>query len=187
MVAGRLARRIGTVGEVRVGLTERRVGGAERPEDLVGRHVEEPERVALGGSQAAPVGAGRLQETEGADDVRGDELPRTVNRAVDVALRREMDDRPHAVFGEESLHERLIADVATDERVPGVAVEGGEIAHVPGVGELVEVDDRLVVGREPVEDEVAADESGAAGDENHVGPVPEPERHGCEAGRGPAS
>jgi hypothetical protein len=46
----------------------------------------------------------------------------------------------------------------------------GQVAQVAGVGERVEVDDRLVGRRQPVEHEVAADEAGAAGDEDgHVG------------------
>ena len=41
-------------------------------------------------------------------------------------------------------------------------------SRVAGVGELVEVDDRLVARGEPVEDEIGADEAGAAGDQDHV-------------------
>jgi hypothetical protein len=44
-----------------------------------------------------------------------------------------------------------------------VAVQAGEVLEVAGVGQLVEVDDRLVRLRQPVENKVAADEAGAAG------------------------
>jgi hypothetical protein len=42
-----------------------------------------------------------------------------------------------------------------------------QVAEVAGVRELVEVDDGLARGGEPVEHEVGADEAGAAGDEDH--------------------
>ena len=48
-----------------------------------------------------------------------------------------------------------------------VALERRKVAEIPGVGELVEVDDRLGARREPIEDEVGADEAGASGDQNH--------------------
>ncbi len=61
-----------------------------------------------------------------------------------------------------------VADVAVDEGVGGIAGERGEVGGVAGVGELVEIDDGrgAWLGFEPVEDEVGADEAGAAGDED---------------------
>ena len=50
-------------------------------------------------------------------------------------------------------------------------LEGGEIFEVAGVGQCVEIDDRFLRLRQPVEDKIAADEAGAAGDKNFL--------HGC--------
>jgi nucleoside-diphosphate-sugar epimerase len=47
------------------------------------------------------------------------------------------------------------------------AGERAEAPQVAGVRELVEIDERLAVVREPVEHEVRTDEAGAAGDEDH--------------------
>ena len=57
-----------------------------------------------------------------------------------------------------------------------VAVQAGQVLAVAGVGQGVQVDDGLCagVGRgQPVEDEVAADEAGAAGDKEGHGRGPD--------------
>ena len=80
-----------------------------------------------------------------------------------------MDDRARPVRAEQRVDQRAIADVAADEDVAGVAFEARQVGEIAGVGEGVEVDDALLRGLgggEPVEDEVAADEAGAAGDED---------------------
>jgi hypothetical protein len=147
-------------------LGERRRGGRERAVDLVGRDVEEAERGALGAGEARPMQAGRLEQGEGALDIRLHECRRSVDAAVDVALRREMDDRARPVPHQKRVDERTVEDVAVDEGVARVAVERREVLAVAGVGEGVEGDDRLAGGGDPVEHEVRADEAGAAGDED---------------------
>src|SRR5206468_8220584 len=54
-----------------------------------------------------------------------------------------------------------------NEHVARVACERGQAAQVAGVTQLVEIDDRLGVMREPVENEVGADETRATGNEDH--------------------
>jgi hypothetical protein len=76
-------------------------------------------------------------------------------------------------FGQQAVDQRAVADVALHEDVARIALQAGQVGAVAGVGERVEVDDRLVRCRQPVEHEVAADEAGAAGDENG---------HGCSGG-----
>ena len=78
----------------------------------------------------------------------------------------EIDDRARLVLGEQRADPREIADVAMHEDVARIAREAREVLKVARIGELVEVDDRLVGLRQPVENEVATDETGAAGDEN---------------------
>jgi hypothetical protein len=111
--------------------------------------------------------AGRLQEPEGPDHVGRDKILGAVDRAIHVALGGEVDERPRAVLGQEPRHEFAVGDVAPHEPVPRVIGQAREVGQVAGVGELVEVHDRLVGGGEPVEHEVTADEAGAAGDEDH--------------------
>ena len=93
------------------------------------------------------------------EDVRDDELRRADDRAVDVRLGGEVDDRLAAL---RSLRHGLrVGDVALVELV----LDAVEVGAVAGVGELVE-DDHLVAGRREAVDEVRADEPGAAGDEH---------------------
>ena len=58
-----------------------------------------------------------------------------------------------------------ITDIAAHEAVARVAFHIAQVVQVAGVGELVQVDHVVVVLRQHVADEVAADEAGAAGDE----------------------
>ena len=119
-------------------------------------------------ASSTPVGAHGFEQAEGADDVGLDEVFRAVDAAVDVRFGGKIDDGAGLVLGEQLGDEVEVADVALDEDVARVALERGEVLEVAGVGQRVEVDDGLVGMGQPVEDEIAADEAGAAGDEDHL-------------------
>ena len=91
-----------------------------------------------------------------------------MDAAVDVRFGGKIDDGAGLVLGEQFGDEVEVADVALDEDVARITLQGGEVLEVAGVGQRVEVDDRFIRLRQPVEDEIAADEAGAAGDENHL-------------------
>src|SRR5262249_46649496 len=94
-----------------------------------------------------------------AEDVGEDELGRSEDGAVDVALRREVDDRLAAFC---RAHDRLgIGDVALEE----VVLDPLEVRTVTRVGQLVE-DGALAARGAQRARELRADESGAAGDED---------------------
>ncbi len=69
------------------------------------------------------------------------------------------------VLGEDPAHLVAVGDVALDEGQARVVEDVGEVLQAAGVGELVEDDDPGLGLGEGEPDEVAADESGAAGDE----------------------
>lgn len=48
-----------------------------------------------------------------------------------------------------------------------IALKGGEVLEVAGVGQGVQVYDGVVRLRQPVKDKVTSDKAGATGDENH--------------------
>jgi len=79
-----------------------------------------------------------------------------------VALGREVQDGPGRVLAQQGVQQRAIADIALHEDMPGVALQAFQVGQVPCVREQVEVDDAFVSTRQPIEDEVAADEAGAA-------------------------
>src|SRR5215218_1441281 len=110
--------------------------------------------------------AGGLQQLEGAYDVGLDEGAGVVDRAVDVALGGEVDHRRGTMLGEDAPHLPAVRDVAVEEREARIVQHAGEVLEAAGIGELVEHED---AGRRLGEDEpheVAADETGAAGDED---------------------
>ena len=110
---------------------------------------------------------GRLQQREGAHHVGAREGERIDDRAVDVALGRQVDDRVDVVPGEEAPQGLEVAYVAPLEDVVGLRLDVGEVGQVARIGEFVEVDDAVVgifADEEPRH--VRADEPGAAGYED---------------------
>ena len=99
-----------------------------------------------------------------AADVRLDEVRCIVDRAVDVRFGGEVDDSIAATHGGDDFVP--VDDVAADERVARIVCDVAQIVEVARVRERVEVDDGNVGALgEDVADEVAADESRAAGDQ----------------------
>ncbi len=122
----------------------------------------------LGFGKSVPVGAHGFEQAEGADDVGLDEVFRAMDAAIDVGFGGEVDDGAGLVFGEQFGDQVEVFDVAFDEDVARIALQRGQVLQVAGVGEGIEVEDRLAGTRYPVQDKVCADEAGATGDENHV-------------------
>ena len=148
-LATRLRRRVRAGRAQRCVLRARRRAERDVAVDLVGRHLHEPLAVMT-----------RVVEQHlRAEHIREDEFGRPEDRAVDVGLGREVDDRVDTV---RRPRDRLgIGDVAVVELV----VDAVEVRPVARVGELVENDHLLAVHREPP-GEVRADEPGTAGDED---------------------
>ena len=131
---------------------------AERAVHLVGAHLDEA---------AHPGAASSVEQHLGPGDVRLDEDARPQDAAVDVALRREVDDGLRLVTPEQLVDEPRIRDVALDEHVVRVFLQIGERLEIAGVRQLVEVDDGQARTLAPeVPDEVRADEPGPAGDQD---------------------
>ena len=132
--------------------------------------MQKPEPASFVRHRAQPNKREPPQQIEGATDIRLDKVPGAVDRAVDVALRREMDDRPRPVLPEQPLHQHAVVDVSADKNMVGSALQALKVAEVAGVGQLVQIDDGLTGLSQPVEYEVGADESGATGhEEGHSG------------------
>ena len=92
------------------------------------------------------------------------ELVRADDRAIDVALGREVQDRVVTDHG--LLDGAAVGDVALHEPEPRLVLEVAQAGQVAGVRQRVEHGD-LVVGRsEDVAGVIAPDESRATGDEH---------------------
>ena len=120
----------------------------------------------LGPGQRRPVAAHGLEQLIGALHIGLDEGARAVQRAIDVAFGGKVEHGARPVLGQQALHQSAVADAAVHKVVPRIALQAGKVFEVAGVSEQVEVDDRLVALSQPVKHEVAADESGTAGDED---------------------
>jgi hypothetical protein len=166
VIGGRLAGRVGAVRLVLLGLSEGWICRRQRSIDLVSGDMEEAEGFLGRIIESIPVGTGGLKESEGADDVCLDELGRPMNGAIDMGLGGKVDDGPRLMLCKELRNEFGIANIATDEGMAGIPLQGGEVLEVARISELVEINDGVVLKSDPVEDEVGTDEAGAAGNED---------------------
>jgi hypothetical protein len=106
---------------------------------------------------------GDVTHDVGAVAVGPDELVRSDDGTVDVALGGEVDDR--VMPGKGGFHGFAVADVSADEGESRIAIQTTKVVEISGVGQGV-VDRHRVVGvRQDLTDVVGADEAGAAGDE----------------------
>jgi hypothetical protein len=125
--------------------------------------VQEAERRALVGRQRLPVVTYRFEQAERADHVGLDERPRPVDGAIYVALCSEVQHRVGFVLRQQTGDQRAVANIAFHEDVVRVAIETGQGFQVAGIGQGIKIDDLHAASR-CFEDEITADESGAAGD-----------------------
>ena len=119
-------------------------------------------------AKAPPVGACGLKKMESPNNVGLDKLAGAMNRAVHMRLGGEVHNSARLVLGEDFVDEDAIADIPSNKDVARIGLKRSEILQVAGVGELVEIDDGCGLRLDPVENEVGADKTGTAGDEDGV-------------------
>ncbi|VGQ12712.1 hypothetical protein SB5531_05089 [Klebsiella variicola] len=88
-------------------------------------------------SKSGPVVTGRLQQSEGADNVSLDKRGRAINRTVHMAFCRQVHHDIRAEFAELGRHGSGIRDIGLGKRVafaPGHRCQGFEVA---GIGQAV--------------------------------------------------
>ncbi len=84
-----------------------------------------------------------------------------------MAFGSEMHDRARPMACKEAVDERPIADVTAHENVVGLAVKAAQVLEVAGIGQGVQVDHGSAAVGQPIQHEIAANKSGAAGNQNH--------------------
>ena len=132
--------------------------------DLVGADLEEAGHAVL---------ARGLQQHEDAVNVGADEAARIVERAVDVAVGGEVDDRVAARH--RGVDCPLVGDVGLHEGEARVARQVGEVGRVAGVGQLVHHHDPVLrVLLQQYVDIIGADEARPA---RHQHPLENAIRH----------
>ena len=106
-----------------------------------------------------------------ADDVGLQKDARILDGAVDVALRREVDDDVGMLLLEEFVDRLAIADVRLHEAEVGVIHHAPERGQIARIGELIQTHDAIIgILFEDMENKIAADKPRPAGDEDgHCG------------------
>ena len=93
--------------------------------------------------------------------------------AVDVAFGSEVNNGAGPLASQQMPDEIAIDNVSLPEALAGMVLDGTQIVKIAGVGEFVEIENaerfggRAVCGK-AVQDEVGADEAGAAGDQDEI-------------------
>ncbi|MDR8799267.1 hypothetical protein FEP84_05680 [Burkholderia multivorans] len=179
MIGAGLGCRVGAVRRVRRRLGELRVRGGQRAEHFVGRDVQEAEGGLVRVVQAVPVLAGSFQQREGADHIGLHEIGRPVNRAIDMAFRREVQHRARLVLGKERVERSAVADIDTRKHVLRIAFQRLQRTKVARVGQFVDVEHGFVGCAQPVEYKVGADKACASCHQYHVVPFTLSGREPC--------
>lgn len=106
--------------------------------------------------QARPVGAHGFKQVERAHNVGLDEIAGTVDRAIDMRLGCEIQHGTRLMGGKQLVDQFAIANIAVHEDMPRIALKRCKVFQIAGIGELVEVDDRLVAICQPGVDKIVA-------------------------------
>ena len=77
-----------------------------------------------------------------------------MNGSIDMRLGGKVHDGPGAVLGKELGNEFGIADIALHKGVTRIPLDRCEVLEVSGVGELIEIDDGVLLEGDPVEDKI---------------------------------
>lgn len=78
-----------------------------------------------------------------------------------MAFGGEIDDGARLVRGQQIADQIAVADVAANEDMAVIAVQPLQRIQIAGIGQLVEIDDRLIEVFQPVENKIPTDESSA--------------------------
>lgn len=171
MIRRSFARRVGIIRGVRRRLTEWRIGLSERPKDFIGRHLEEAERCLSVRRHVAPIGQRGLQKPVRADDVCLNEAVRILDRTIDMTLRGEIEYGTRPVFCQNVQYGVNVRDIGLDE-IMALALERlSKILEISGIGQLIDINDRLGRVPEPIIDDIRPDETRAAGNQQHAPPL----------------
>ena len=129
--------------------------------------VEALALVPLG--EALPIGLGGLEQGEGAHHIGLSEGEGVLDAAVHVALGCQMDDAVHMFFLHQLQDALKVADVHLDKLVVGLVFNVLQVGQVTGIGELIQIDNPVLgvlIDEQPYD--MAADETGSAGDEEGI-------------------
>ena len=171
MVAGGFARAVGAAWCVGICFGKGRRAWEQAAIDFVGADVQKAKGGLLWLGECAPVGARRFEQAESAYDVGLDEVFWGADGAVYMAFCRKVQNSARAVFSQQMGNELAIAQVALHKGVARVILQAAQVQDIACIGELVEIDNRLIRLGKPVKHKIAPNKASAACDENHPKPL----------------
>jgi hypothetical protein len=127
--------------------------------------MEKSEAILIRGGKSAVVAEGFVEQAKGSDNVGEDEVFRSDNGSVNVALGSEIHNCIRAVGQEQFPNERSVFDASVDEYVCRMILDRDEIAKIARVGELVEID-HAITGCDSLQHKIRTDKPGPACDQN---------------------
>lgn len=104
-----------------------------------------------------------FEEAERTDDIRFDERGGAIDRAIDMTLGGEIHYGVRPVTCKKRRNKFAVSDITPDKDVLLVALKRRQRLQIASVCQFVQVDDS-VSGGDGLEDEIGANESGAARD-----------------------
>ena len=87
----------------------------------------------------------------------------SLDRAVHVRLRSEVDHGARPVKFEEFIDQGGVSDISPHEDVPRIAFQLRQILRVPGVSQLIQINNGIRLSHHPIEHEIGSDKTGPAG------------------------
>jgi len=159
---------VGAAGGIGGGFGKQVVRAFQVAIDFVGGDMMEAEAFRLGDIarfQAAPVFTGRFQQRVSADDIGLDKIGRAVDGAVYMAFGGQVHNDVRLCVRQYAVHLFGIGDVRLHKLVARVVGHAGQRVQITGVGELVQVDDRVLAVIDQLAYHGGANKAGAAGDQ----------------------
>ena len=107
-----------------------------------------------------------FEQTIGSDNIGGDKIGRSVDRTVDMRFGGEIYNRGGTVLAQQFCRKLDIANVTLDENMVRIFANARKAVAIPGISELIQIDDGPEPEGKPVEDEIGADETSTTRDEH---------------------
>lgn len=163
VIRGGFARGIRRMRGIQIGFRKTGCVNFEGTVNFVRGDMEETESRLFFWTQSPVVAECGLEKVIGAEDVGVNEVFRTVDGSVHVALGGEVHDGIRRVFFKEAVDDGGIANIGLDKgvvRVIKAASKGGKVSRI---GELVDIDDLMGGFINDLTNEIGANEAGATG------------------------
>ena len=154
---------------------------AQGAKDFVGGDVDKAKPLTPGSGQGEEIGARRLQQRIGADDVGLDERRRPVDGAVNMGFCRQVQDHVRLVGCQDALHCGLVGDVCALVLIARIAVKARQGQGIGCIGHLIHVDDCAAEVVKHVVDKSRPDEAAAAGNQEFQGVPASKVKQGCRS------